>query len=250
MTSAVTSMPWALAQRTTSTEPAVETWATWTRLPVCRASMTSRATMVSSAMPGQPGRPSRPESSPSWQQALGPARWGSCACWETTPPKARTYSSARRMTRGVVDALAVVGEHADPGPAAVHQPQLGELLAGQALGDRADRLDVDQTGGPPEVEDPLGGLGGVGDRAGVRHGEDRGEPAHGRRRRAGGDGLGVLAPGLAQVGVQVDQPGQGDQPVGVEHLGALRGADGADLGDDAVPDEQVLGSGPERGRPP
>ncbi len=70
-----------------------------TREPVCRASMTSRATMVSSAMPGHPGRPSRPDSSPSWQQAAGPARCGSWACWETTPPKARTYSSARRMSR-------------------------------------------------------------------------------------------------------------------------------------------------------
>ena len=100
VTSAVTSMPWALAQRITSTEPAVETWATCTRLLVCRASITSRATMVSSAMPGQPGSPRRPESSPSWQQAVGPARSGSWECWEMTPPKDRTYSSARRITRG------------------------------------------------------------------------------------------------------------------------------------------------------
>ena len=106
MTSAVTSqcpscLAWALAQRMISTDPAVETWATCTREPVCRASITSRATMTSSAMPGQPGRPRRPEISPSWQQALGPAREGSCECWETTPPKALTYSSARRMTRAL-----------------------------------------------------------------------------------------------------------------------------------------------------
>ncbi len=100
VTSAVTSMPSALAQRITSTEPAVDTWATCTRLFVCRASITSRATIVSSAIPGHPGRPRRPESSPSWQHAVGPARSGSCECWEMTPPNARTYSSARRITRG------------------------------------------------------------------------------------------------------------------------------------------------------
>ena len=108
--------------------------------PVCRASMTSRATMLSSATPGQPGRPSRPESSPSWQQACGPARSGSWLCWETTPPKARTYSSARRITRASCDAVAVVGEDPHPGAGAGHQAELGELLAGEALGDGADRL--------------------------------------------------------------------------------------------------------------
>ena len=29
-----------------------------------------------------------------------PGEVGSCECWEITPPKARTYSSARRITRG------------------------------------------------------------------------------------------------------------------------------------------------------
>ena len=89
----------AFAHRSTSTEPAVDTWATWTREPVCRASITSRATITSSAIPGQPGSPSRPDSSPSWQQAAGPASAGSCECCETTPPNALTYSSARRITR-------------------------------------------------------------------------------------------------------------------------------------------------------
>ncbi len=101
VTSAVTSMPSPLAHRSTSTVPAVLAWATWTREPVCRASITSRATITSSATPGQPGSPSRPDSSPSWQQDVGPARSGSCACWLTTPPNALTYSSARRITRAL-----------------------------------------------------------------------------------------------------------------------------------------------------
>ena len=93
-------MPRARAQRSTSTDPAVETWATCSRLRVWRASITSRATIVSSAMPGHPGSPRRPDSSPSWQQAASPARSGSWECCDTTPPKARTYSRARRITRG------------------------------------------------------------------------------------------------------------------------------------------------------
>ena len=112
---------------------------------------------------------------------------------------------------------------------AVHQAELGELLARQALGDGADRHDVDQPGRASEVEDPFGGLGGVGHRAGVGHGQDRGEATDGCRGRAAGDRLGILATGLAQVGVQVDQAGQRHQPVGVEDVGAAGGPDRADL---------------------
>ena len=42
------------------------------------------------------------------------------------------------------------------------------------------------------------------------------KPPSAAARGAGLDGLGVLAAGLAQVGVQVDQAGQRDQPVGVD----------------------------------
>ena len=84
MTSAVTATPRAFAQRITSTVPAVETWQTCSREPVCAASITSRATIDSSATAGQPGRPSRPDTSPSWQQALPSASRGSCACCATT----------------------------------------------------------------------------------------------------------------------------------------------------------------------
>ncbi len=134
VTSAVTAIPCALAQRSTSTVPAVEAWATCTREPVWRASITSRATITSSAMPGQPGRPSRPESSPSWQHACGPARSGSWACWLTTPPNALTYSSARRITRASATQRPSSEKTVHPGPGAVHEAELGELLAGQARG--------------------------------------------------------------------------------------------------------------------
>ena len=97
MTSAVTFQPLLLAQRTISTEPAVETWQMCSRLPTWAASRQSRAMIASSATAGQPRSPSRPESSLSFIWASSVSR-GSCACWAMTPSKALTYSSARRMS--------------------------------------------------------------------------------------------------------------------------------------------------------
>ncbi len=50
----------------------------------------------SSATAGQPPRPSSAETTPSFIWAPS-VRRGSWACWATTPPKAFTYSRARRM---------------------------------------------------------------------------------------------------------------------------------------------------------
>ena len=71
----------------------------WTRLPTCLASRQSRATIDSSATAGHPPSPSSAETSPSciWAPSV---RRGSWACWATTPSKALTYSSARRMRTG------------------------------------------------------------------------------------------------------------------------------------------------------
>ena len=96
VTSAVTSMPRDLAQRTISTEPAVDTWQTCSREPTCSASSTSRAMIASSATAGQPRRPRRPDSSPSFICASSVSR-GSWECWAMTPSKALTYSRARRI---------------------------------------------------------------------------------------------------------------------------------------------------------
>ena len=62
----MTAQPLPLAQRITSTEPAVDTWQTCSREPMCPASMTSRAMIASSATAGQPASPSRPDTSPSF----------------------------------------------------------------------------------------------------------------------------------------------------------------------------------------
>ena len=58
---------------------------------------------------------------------------------------------------------------------------IGQLLAAETAGDRAHGVHLDQPGGAPEVVHPLGGLGGVGDRGGVGHGE------HGRVTARGVD---------------------------------------------------------------
>ena len=108
--------------------PAVDTWQTCSREPTCSASRTSRATIASSATAGQPLRPRTPESTPSFICAPSVSR-GSCACWATTPSNALTYSSARRISTRVVDAVAVVGEDPDPGSGVGHRAELGELLA-------------------------------------------------------------------------------------------------------------------------
>ena len=147
---------------------------------------------------------------------------------------------------GVVDAVAVVGEDPHGRPRARHETELGELGAVEALGHGAHRHHLGQAAGTAEVEHPLGGFGRVGDGARVGHREDGGVAARCRGRGPGGDGLGVLAAGLAQVHVEVDEARQGDETVGVEHLDVAARAHRADLADDAVLDEQVGGVGAEQ----
>ncbi|MDF9802525.1 hypothetical protein M2436_001072 [Streptomyces sp. HB372] len=139
----------------------------------------------------------------------------------------------------VVDALAVVGEDLHPGGGVVHRAELGELLALQADGDGAHGLHVAVAGLLAEPPDLLDDAGGVGDGEGVGHGVHGGEAADGRGPGAGEDGLGVLAAGLAQMGVQVDQAGQQDLPLGLDHGGAGGVEAGADLGDGLAVDQDV-----------
>ena len=141
MTSAVTSMPRDLAQRTISTEPAVERWQMWTREPTCSASRTSRAMIDSSATAGQPPSPSSAETIALVHLgALGQARLLRVLGDDAAEGLHVLQGAAH--DHGVVDALAVVGEDGDAGGRLVHGAQLGELLALQADGDGADGLDV------------------------------------------------------------------------------------------------------------
>ena len=81
----------------------------------------------------------------------------------------------------VGDALAVVGEDPHPGGGVGHRAELGQPLAGQAHGDRADREDVAVPGLAAQAPDLLDHTGGVGDRVGVGHGVHGGEAAERQR---------------------------------------------------------------------
>ena len=125
---------------------------------------------------------------------------------------------------GVVDALAVVGE--DPDPRRRSRPSRRARRAARPRRPTVTAptgLHVAVAGLAAEPPDLLDDAGGVGDRVGVGHRVHGGEAAERGGPGAGHDGLGVLAAGLAQVGVQVDQAGQRDQPVGVDDLGAVGG---------------------------
>ena len=136
-------------------------------------------------------------------------------------------------------AAAVVGEHPDPGGRVGHRAELGQPLASQAQGHGADGLHVTMAGLPAEPPHLLDHAGRIGDRLGVGHGVHRGVAAQRRRPGAGLDGLGVLAARLPQVSVQVNQPGQRDQPVRVQHLGPGRGQPRPGLRDHPVAEHQV-----------
>ncbi len=219
--SAVTFQPLLLAQRTISTEPAVETWQTCSRESTWAASRQSRAMIASSATAGQPRSPSRPgELALVHLGVLGQPRLLGVLGDDAVERLDVLQRPAHQHRVG--DALAVVGEDPHPGGRVGHRAELGEPLAAEADGDRADREDVAVPGLAAEPPDLLDDAGGVGDRVGVGHRVHGGEAAERGGARAGLDGLGVLAARLAQVGVQVDQAGQRDEPGGVDDLGVVR----------------------------
>ena len=138
---------------------------------------------------------------------------------------------------GVGDTPSVVGEHPYAGPRPGHQAELGQFRPAQSLADRTHGYHLGVAVAPADVGQVFGRLGGVGDRIGVGHRQHGGEAAAGRGPGAGGDGLGVLPAGFAEVGVQVDQSGQRDQTGGVD---ALRiGSQVGRVDEPAVADRQV-----------
>ena len=86
------------------------------------------------------------------------------------------------------------------------------------------------------------------DGIGVGHRAHGGETAGGGRGQARVDGLGVLAAGLAQVGVEVDESRQNETARGVEDLRIRILEALAHASDDAVAQEQVQFPVDARGR--
>ena len=87
--------------------------------------------------------------------------------------------------------------------------------------------------------DELRGRLAVEGRLGVGHARDRRDAAGQGRRRAGGDGLVLLAARLAQVDVHVDQAGADDLAGGVEGPVGLQVRLGTDADDALALDPQV-----------
>ena len=207
--------------------------------------------IASSATAGQPARPSRPgELALVHLRVLGePGLLG--VLRDHAVERLDVLQRPAHQHR-VAHALAVVGEDPDPGRGVGHRPELGQSLAGQPDGDRADGVDVAVAGLAAQPPHLLDHAGGVGDRLGVGHRVHGGEPAQRRGAGAGLDGLGVLPAGLAEVGVQVDQAGQRDQPGAVDGLDTLAGArysTGVER-DDAVLEHQVGRLRPQDGHVP
>ena len=101
-------------------------------------------------------------------------------------------------------------------------------------------MHVDQPDLLAAMPDVVGDDRAVGDRVGVGHREHRGVAAQSRCGRTGFDVLGVLAAGLAQVGVQVDETGQQDLAGRVDDVGVVGIAEiRTDVGDLAVGDQYV-----------
>ena len=191
----------------TSTLSAVETWQTCSRDRVSSASWTSRATIggLGRRRPTGQSRAARDLALVAAGSASGqPGILGVLGDHAVEGPDvlqrpAHQPGVARRSAR----------RRRTPGPGrrSGHQAEFGQFLTGQALAHRAHRDDLGVPVPPTQVRDVGGGLGGVGDRIGVGHGQHGGEPAARGRRGAGGHGLGVLPAGFAQMGVQVDQAG-------------------------------------------
>ena len=138
----------------------------------------------------------------------------------------------------VAHAHAVIAEDAHPRRGVGHGPELGEALALQSHRHRTHRVHIAVASLHAPAPDHLDDACRVRHGSRVGHGVHRGEPAQGRSRGAGGDGFGILPARLAQMRVQVDEPGQRHGAMAVDHrcpgiaLGC--GASGTDVRDDAI----------------
>ena len=167
--------------------------------------------IASSATAGQPRSPRRPDSAPSFIWAPSVSR-GSCACWATTPSKALTYSSARRIstaspthrpssektrTPAAESAIAPSSASCSPRRPTVTAPTGNTSTSPAALA---------------QVPDLFDHAGRVGDRVGVGHRVDGGEAAQ-RGGRASPWRPSRRPRGRARAGACAGRPGPAARPV-------------------------------------
>ena len=140
---------------------------------------------------------------------------------------------------GVLQADTVLGEDADPGPDEFGHRR--ELLTGSADGHGRRRDDLAQ-GIRCRLEDLLHDCCAVGGGGGARHRDAGCETAECRAAGAGVDRLGFFVARLSEVDVQIDEPRDDHQPVGIDDGVAVQAV--AHLGDVTAHDEEIGPPGP------
>jgi hypothetical protein len=138
----------------------------------------------------------------------------------------------------VSDTPAVIGKDRDSGFASRHPTNIGELHAVEVVSDGANRSDLDKASTATQLGHHFYPLRCVRDRRGVGHGVDCSETAGSRRSRAGQDRFGRLAARFAQMRVQVDQSGKGDESCAIDDSVGFR-FHRTHLADDAIVNQNV-----------
>ena len=147
------------------------------------------------------------------------------------------------MSAAVLHPGAVVGEESTPSAASSAMGARAWPARPTVMAPATDTSAMQPT---PSVEHFGRHSGGIDGWLGVGHGDNGREAAEGRRPGPGLDRLGLLTPGLAQMGVQVDQPGADQAAPGVEHQGARRRVDRIGHRDDVARRPRRRRRGPGR----
>ncbi len=125
------------------------------------------------------------------------------------------------------------------GALAAHGPNVSQPLSLAALRDRPDRMHVDGGSATRALHDKAGHLRGIVHGLCVGHAAHGGESARCRGAGAALDGFGVFDARLAQMHVDVDEPGRDNQSGGIVDLRARALDGGRDRGDPLVVDQHV-----------
>src|SRR5581483_3430914 len=115
----------------------------------------------------------------------------------------------------------------------------GDLLALLPGSDAPGGINPDDGIAVGDILDELDRAGVVRHRHGVGHADDGGETAGGGGARAARDGLLVRLAGLAEVDVNIDQAGAGDEAGGIDLAGAFFVGGAERFDEDAVADENI-----------
>lgn len=124
----------------------------------------------------------------------------------------------------IIDALAIIREHAHLGFRASHHAELSKLLALKTLGDGSNWMHVAQAN--VLALEPYGFRDNrlIHHWSGVRHGEYCGESALGCGGRTSGNGFSVFAAWLTQVNVHVHETWKENSPIAVDGAVSLMSA--------------------------